>query len=316
MRALLLAGGLVVLGVVVVGCSPPPAGCTAASCAGCCDASGSCQGGDTDLACGASALSCQACGAGFGCQSKICVRSSAGGGGGSTGGGGGTTGGGTGGGSVTGGGGGTTGGGGGTTGGGGGTTSCGTMSPPTIPITFPVTCPFPTPCGGNPSPGTFFYTSACIPQEEFNSVVTRIENAGCGAGNVRITGYDGGLAGWATFSNGSNVCRTVRGGVTVSATVTGTCGSPTLCGLLSSGISQGGYTGSCGVDGGACDCLVNRAINIDNAGVAYTVGATTLTVTSSGQTFETCLAGATFSTRESDAGTATHEPGAATLTRQ
>ena len=189
------------------------------------------------------------------------------------------------------------------------------MSPPTIPITFPVTCPFPTPCGGNPSPGTFFYTAACIPQAEFNSVLTRIEGV-CGAGNVRINGYDGGLAGSATFSNGSNVCRVVRGGVTVGATITGTCASSTVCGLLSSNLGQGGFTGSCAIDAGACDCLVNRAIDINNAGVAYTVNATSLTVTSSEQTFDTCLAGTTFSTRESDAGTATHEPGVATLTRQ
>lgn len=306
MRSLLLVGGLVVLGVVVVGCSPPPAGCTAATCSGCCDSSGTCQQGDTDLACGASALACQACGAGFSCQSKICARSSTGGGGGTTGGGGGTTGGG----------GGTTGGGGGATGGGGGTVNCQAMTPPTIPISFPVTCPFPTPCGGNPAPGTFFYTGACIPQEEFNSVVTRIEGV-CGAGNVRINGYDGGLAGYATFSTGNNVCRVVRGGVTVGATVTGTtCGNATVCGLLSSNLGQGGFTGSCGMDAGACECLVNRAIDINNQGVAYTVGATTLTVTSSGQTFETCLAGTTFSTRESDAGTAAHEPGVATLTKQ
>jgi len=333
MRSLLLAGGLVVLGAVVVGCSPPPASCTAATCSGCCDSSGTCQQGDTDLACGASALACQACGAGFSCQSKICARSSTGGGGGTTGGGGGTTGGGGGttgggggttgggggttggGGGTTGGGGGTTGGGGGATGGGGGTVNCQAMTPPTIPISFPVTCPFPTPCGGNPAPGTFFYTGACIPQEEFNSVVTRIEGV-CGVGSVRINGYDGGLAGYATFSTGNNVCRVVRGGVTVGATITGTCGSSALCGVLGSNLGQGGFTGSCGMDAGSCECLVNRAIDINNQGVAYTVGATTLTVTGSGQTFETCLAGTTFSTRESDAGTATHEPGVATLTKQ
>ena len=189
------------------------------------------------------------------------------------------------------------------------------MSPPTIPITFPQTCPSPTACGGNPS-GTFFYSAACISQDEFDSVITRIENAGCGQGSVRVNGYDGGLAGYATFSNGTNLCRVVRGSVTVSATISGTCGNATLCGLVSSGIAQGGYTGRCAVDAGACDCLVNREINIDNTGVAYTVGATSLTITGNGQTFETCLNGATFSTRETDAGMATHEPGTATLTKQ
>ena len=191
------------------------------------------------------------------------------------------------------------------------------MTPPTIPITFPPTCPAPTPCGGNPA-GNFFYTAACIPQTEFDPLVTRIENAGCGAGSVRLNGFDGGMAGSAAFSNGTNLCRTVRGDVTVYATVTGVCANPTACGFLGNGISRGGYTGSCAVDAGACACVVTKAITIDNNGVAYTVGATTLNITSNQQTFETCLsnAGSTFTTRELDAGMAQHEPGVATLTRQ
>ena len=189
------------------------------------------------------------------------------------------------------------------------------MTPPTIPITFPATCPSPTPCGGNPS-GTYFYSAACIAQSEFQALVTRIENAGCGAGTVHLNGFDGGLAGYATFTNGTNVCRVVHGGVTVSATITGICANPTACGFLAGGISQGGYTGACAVDAGACDCLVSKDITIDNSGVFYSVSPTTLTVTSSHQTFETCLNGSTFTTREIDAGTATHEPGVATLTHQ
>ena len=241
----------------------------------------------------------------------------AGGGGGGdagTGGGGGATGGGTGGGAT---GGGATGGGagGGATGGGGGTVNCQSMSPPTIPISFPQTCPAPTACGGNPS-GTFFYTSACIGMTEFDPMIARIEQ-GCGAGNVRITGVDGGMAGYATFTGGANVCRVVTGGVTVSATITGVCANATACGFLAGGISQGGYTGSCGIDAGACDCTATKAIDINNAGAAYTVDGTSLTITSTGQKFSTCLTGATtFTTRELDAGTAAHEPGTATLTHQ
>jgi hypothetical protein len=267
--------------------------------------------------------------AGFSCQARTCVRSAAGGGsgGGATGGGagGGATGGGTAtgggaGGGATGGGtgGGVTGGGtgGGATGGGSGNVSCSVMNPPTIQINFPTTCPSPTPCGGNPTSGTFFYTEACIAQDEFQSVVSRIESV-CGAGNVQITGYDGGLAGHATFVSGTNLCRTVRGNVTVSASIRGsTCASSTLCGIISGGLAQGGFTGSCGLDAGTCDCLVSRAIDINNAGVPYTTNSTSLTVTNSNQVFETCLNGTTFSTRELDAGMATHEPGTAVLTRQ
>lgn len=318
MRTLLLVSAVAV-SALVVGCSPPPpTGCSIANCAGCCDSSGTCQLGTDNAACGASATACQPCGAGLSCQNKACLTSTTGGGGGgatgggggTTGGGGGTTGGGTGGGAT---GGGT--GGGATGGGGGAAVNCQSMNPPTIPITFPPTCPSPTACGGNPS-GTFFYTAACIPQSEFTPLVQRIENAGCGAGSVTLNGFDGGMAGYATFTGGTNVCRVVRGGVTVDARVTGTCANSTVCGLLSSGISQGGYTGSCAVNGSSCDCLVTKAINIDNAGIAYTTGATTLTVTNSGQTFETCLSGTTFTTRELDAGTAPHEPGVATLTHQ
>jgi len=319
MRALALAGLLAASVLVVAACSTPSTPCSAATCAGCCDSSGACQTGTDDAACGTAALLCSVCGSGFSCQNRTCMRTNAGGGSGGAAGGG--TGGGTGGGATGGGtGGGATGGGtgGGATGGGtggGAPVNCQSMTPPTIPITFPATCPAPTPCGGNPS-GTFFYTAACVPQSEFDALVTRIEGAGCGAGSVHLNGIDGGLAGYATFTGGTNVCRVVHGDVTVAATITGTCASPTICGLLANGISQGGYTGQCAVDAGACDCVVSRIIAIDNAGTAYTVGATTLTITGSGQTFETCLSGASLTTRELDAGTATHEPGTATLTHQ
>lgn len=205
--------------------------------------------------------------------------------------------------------------GGGAGGGGGSNVNCQSMNPPTIQISFPPTCTTPTPCGGNPN-GNFFYSAACIGQDEFQSVISQIENAGCGAGSVRITSYDGGMAGHATFVNGTNLCRTVRGSVTVGARITGVCANSTVCGLLTNGIMQGGYTGSCGVDAGACECLVTRAINIDNAGVAYSVGTNSLTISGSNQTFSTCLTGQTFTTKELDAGTATHEPGVATLTQQ
>ena len=189
------------------------------------------------------------------------------------------------------------------------------MTPPTIQIDFPPTCTAPTPCGGSPT-GTFFYTGACIGQDEFQSVTNQIEGV-CGAGSVQITSYDGGMAGHAIFVGGANLCRRVTGSVTVGARITGTCANATVCGLLSStGLSQGGFTGSCAVVSGGCECLVTREINIDNAGVAYSVGADSLTITSSGQTFATCLSGQTFTTQELDAGTATHEPGVATLTQQ
>ncbi|HEY1089253.1 MAG TPA: hypothetical protein VGE37_16220, partial [Archangium sp.] len=101
-------------------CSAPTERCEA-TCAGCCDASGTCQAGTGPLACGAQGRVCQACPAGAQCFLGQCTASTTGGGTGSTGGGGG----------ATGGGGGATGGGGGTTGGGGGSsmTCAGTLLP-------------------------------------------------------------------------------------------------------------------------------------------------------------------------------------------
>ena len=93
-----------------MGVSCGPAKCTPANCAfGCCDASGSCQSGNSDSQCGGSGRACSSCVLGQSCQLGACVLTGTGAGGGS---GGGTTGGGTGGGTTGGGtGGGTTGGG-------------------------------------------------------------------------------------------------------------------------------------------------------------------------------------------------------------
>jgi hypothetical protein len=118
--ALLVAGA--VSFSTFVACGPAKSKCTAATCFGCCDADGECQGGASQLACGSGGAACQACSFGSLCQLGSCTAgtgggSGSGGGGGSTGGGGGSTGGG---GGSTGGGGGSTGGGGGSTGGGGG----------------------------------------------------------------------------------------------------------------------------------------------------------------------------------------------------
>ncbi|MDP1829145.1 MAG: choice-of-anchor D domain-containing protein [Archangium sp.] len=136
MRTLSLSLFLAVAGLLGSGCGPVAKQCSPASCLGCCDASGECQGGSSNLACGASGGQCIQCAFGSLCQLGVCLNTvtgggsgggsgggATGGGGGSSGGGGGTTGGGTGG--ATGGGGGT---GGGVTGGGtgGGVTGGGT----------------------------------------------------------------------------------------------------------------------------------------------------------------------------------------------
>lgn len=76
-------------------CSPPAEPCGPSSCFGCCDASGQCQAGTSDSACGLGGATCGICAAGL-CQANACRSSSTGGGGGggSVGGGGGALGGG------------------------------------------------------------------------------------------------------------------------------------------------------------------------------------------------------------------------------
>lgn len=93
MRAPLL---IVALGFLSLTSCKPTTACDAKSCPlGCCDASGACQAGNTNQACGTSAATCAVCSAGNNCNLGICALggtgggTGAGGGGGSGGGGGG-----------------------------------------------------------------------------------------------------------------------------------------------------------------------------------------------------------------------------------
>ncbi len=109
--------------------------------------------------------------------------------------------------------------------------------------------------------------------------------------------------------------RKVDGSVTVSASVSGQCSQ--ACGLLSGGISQGGYTGSCTADAGVCDCTATRTIAIaDNGQFTTNAAANTFTLVGTGNTFEYCVNGTQWATHDVDAGTGTIEPGYATLTHQ
>lgn len=71
--------------LVLASCGGPMALCDSRSCTGCCDASGVCQSGASDLACGRQGDFCRACGGSSVCQSQVC--SSFGNGGGNAGGG-------------------------------------------------------------------------------------------------------------------------------------------------------------------------------------------------------------------------------------
>lgn len=83
-------------GVLLANCSPA-ATCTAATCGGCCDATGKCQSGASIDACGINGETCGRCGANTTCMRGTCeAGGNTGGGSGSTGGGSGGLGGGTG----------------------------------------------------------------------------------------------------------------------------------------------------------------------------------------------------------------------------
>lgn len=75
---------VVAVGLLAFGAcsSPQGATCTAATCAGCCDSTGTCRPGNETLACGSPGSQCQACGAGLGCVGGFCAAAGGAGGGG------------------------------------------------------------------------------------------------------------------------------------------------------------------------------------------------------------------------------------------
>jgi hypothetical protein len=182
-----------------------------------------------------------------------------------------------------------------------------------VQIAFPATCTRPTPCATNPS-GTFNYTAVCIGQDEFAPFVAAIEQV-CGAGSVTVSGFDGGVQGYAHFQSGQ-VCRTTQGSLTVTASISGVCVQG--CSLIGTQLTNQGFTGSCAVVGTTCNCTATRPITVSDMAAPYTTTATTLTITTTGSTYETCLTGNVLTTRQlGDGGTSVmgRELGVATLTK-
>ncbi|MDP3236123.1 MAG: hypothetical protein Q8N26_25265, partial [Myxococcales bacterium] len=65
---------------VSTSCSPPPAQCSATTCANGCCANGQCVGGTAPTACGARGNMCVSCPTGFSCTSGSCTPTNSGGG--------------------------------------------------------------------------------------------------------------------------------------------------------------------------------------------------------------------------------------------
>ncbi|MHB8873106.1 MAG: hypothetical protein ACYC8T_05410 [Myxococcaceae bacterium] len=87
LRWLALGFGIGMLVALAPSCGPKP--CGAGSCPGCCDSTGTCQGGTSPTACGVNGGACTSCATAPFCQAGLCSGGTGGGGGGTGGGGGG-----------------------------------------------------------------------------------------------------------------------------------------------------------------------------------------------------------------------------------
>mgnify|MGYP001459475839 CR=1 FL=1 len=334
----LLVGLVVGLFVSVMpSCSGSAPACDATSCSnGCCTATGECITSRSQSQCGNGGATCMACSSNQSCTNGTCVTTSAGGGSG-TGGGTGTGGGsGTGGGMATGGGTGTGGGtaggtaggsaggsAGGTAGGSGGAGGGGFPLDGGVALTFMTTCPAFTACGGNVNPSnptTWDITGACIDDATFSLVVTGLDTF-CGTAATTVSNKNGRIQGTAVFT-ASTVARNAMGFVSFTASHPN---CPTACGFISpSVLAMYGLSGSCSLNGAACDCSLSLPLG-SNTNDTYTVNGGTLSIMTAARTrtFDYCITTAgtpTLTYRETTQASMTPpafypDPGVITLTR-
>lgn len=221
-------------------------------------------------------------------------------GGGSMGGGsgGGSTGGGSGGGSTGG------GAGGGSTGGGGGAPRFdagtvvrpdgGTLTPPTVVLTFANDCGAVSNCAGN-EVDAWAYATGCIDNSAFSRVTQAAMSAGCTA---TVTNKNGAISGSALF-DGTAVHRAVVGQVNFTLTAGPPCN--TACSFIPGQLAQYGITGTCAVVGTNCVC--DLTFDIGQSGsqnYTYTLGQ--LTTTSPAETYDSCINGTVMRYRETTDG--------------
>ncbi|MDP2276275.1 MAG: hypothetical protein Q8N23_04055 [Archangium sp.] len=315
-----------------VGCSATPPACSPATCAGCCDAAGACQAGASNSACGNQGNGCVSCQVATNCEFGTCRTSTAvgGGGGGSTGGGtgtgggsmgggtgstgggtgGGSTGGGTGGGSMGGGsGGGSMGGGagGGSTGGGGGGVPMfdagtiarpdgGTLTPPTVVLTFANDCGAVSNCAGN-EVDAWAYSTGCIDDSAFSRVTSAAMQLGCTA---TVTNKNGAISGSAVF-DGTAVHRAVVGQVNFTLSAGGNCSNPLFCNGVQGQLGSFGLSGTCAVVGTECVCQLSFDIG-QSGSQSYTYTAGQLTTANPTETYDSCITGSVLTYRETTDG--------------
>lgn len=246
MRALapIVVVSLFIAAVTFEGCGKPP--CTAANCkTGCCDAMGTCQAGNTNVACGANGAMCSMCTLAQTCAAGLnqCVLASSTGGGGGQGGG---TGGGTGGGG----------------GGGGGS----------LP---PNTCNTSGVAMGCMANGPFSCAAAT------NCFATLADCANSGQCPAGTTGGGGGATGGGGGSVPANSCNT--SGVAMGCPANGpfSCAAATSCFATLADCANsgqcppggtgggGGPTTSCNTTGVADGCMSNAPFSCPASNMCY-----------------------------------------------
>lgn len=295
--ALLVAAAALVAGVVACGSSSR----CAQACNGCCTDKGECVVGNVSSACGKGGAACVVCSTAQTCTAgpNVCTDTAMGGG--------------AGGGTAGGGGGGAAGGGGGSSAGGG------SAQPQPVTISFMSSCPAFSRCGGDVV-GTWFYTSGCVADAEFDYVT---QSFGLACSTVDVTNKMGTITGSAIIDGGTFV-RSVTGTASFRITASGsglagTCQSN--CDGFNNLLSDFGVTGTCALSGADCVCDLTTELNImENARYALDAGVLWLTAADGGVTrHDYCVSGDTsLRHRETTPtrGSNRPDPGVFTLTKQ
>ena len=119
-----------------------------------------------------------------------------------------------------------------------------------------------------------------------------VSDAICASVFATINSKSGNIRGCAAFAGGS-VTRSVVGGLSFNATITGmNCGNMTVCPFISSALANYGLIGSCAFDAVAngCVCSLTKSLNV-TGGDPYTTSGNQFTLTDAGRVFDYCATG-------------------------
>lgn len=182
----------------------------------------------------------------------------------------------------------------------------GTLTPPTIALTFMPDCGPVSLCSGN-EVDAWAYASGCIDDAAFSRVTSGADALGCSS---TITNKSGSIAGSAVF-DGASVHRTVVGAVNFTFSAGTPCNNSFVCNGAAGQLAQYGITGTCAVVGVECVCQLSFDIG-QSGSQGYTYVGGLLTTQAPSETYDSCITGSTLRYRETtDGGT----PGVFSLTK-